>query len=75
MCYFFFFAWGAKSWPGYSDCIIAKSHHGSPPQTGGPQVPPPWLVGAGRLDLVGGDLRKLSALSELSAARELHELS
>ena len=32
----FFHVRAAKSWPGYSDCIIAKSHHGSPPQTGGP---------------------------------------
>ena len=75
MCQFFFFARGAKSWPGYRDSIAANSHHRSPPHTGGPQVPPPWLVGAGRLDLVRGNLRKLCELNELSAPSALSKLS
>ena len=75
ICRVFFHVRAAKSWPGYSDCIIVKSHHGSPPQAGGSQVPPPWLAGAGHLDLAGGDLRKLSELCKLSAPSALSDLS
>ena len=75
ICHVFFHVRAAKSWPGYRDSIAANSHHRSPPHTGGPQVPPPWLVGAGRLDLVRGNLRKLCELSELSAPSALSDLS
>ena len=71
----FFHVRAAKSWPGYRDSIAANSHNRSPPHAGGPQVPPPWLVGAGRLDLVRGNLRKLCDLNELSAPSALSKLS
>ncbi len=71
----FFHVRAAKSWPGYRDSIAANSHNRSPPHTGGPQVPPPWLVGAGRLDLVRGNLRKLCEPNELSAPSALKKLS